>query len=488
MDIYLAGVIAYVAFLVAIGLYRSRSVHTQEDFMVAGRSATWWFLAGTLACTWIGSGSLFAGAGLSFRSGFSALWFSVGGWVGLAIVYFLADRVRSLSQFTLSDILEQRYNAAARLLGTITVTIAYLAIAGYQFRGGGRLLHILTGVDPVLGGAVTCAITIGFTVLAGMASILAIDLFNGLLMTIGIIVALVLAWFGFGHETVANLPPERFEITGGHGPVWALGISLPVFFLLLGESSIYQKFSSARDGATARKAVIFTIAGIILIETALAALVVVGSSKYLGRVPFYSESGAVDLAASETIVLHLARFDLPVFAGVLLLCAAVAIILSTANTFLMVISTNVTRDLYQRFVNPDISPANILRFQRVCIIVLGIIAFVGASFFDTILSMALTAYTMIGAGLTPALLAAFLWRRVTVPGGIASMICGMGVTLAITIANGVMAEPLLDSGYIIMPAAAASILALVIVSLLSAPSPEAKWRPFVRKRQTSYQS
>jgi len=485
VDIYLAGIVGYVAFLVAIGLYRSRSVRTQEDFMVAGRGATWWFLSGTLVCTWIGSGSLFAGAGLAFRSGFSMLWFSVGAWVALAIVYFLADRVRSLSQYTLSDILEQRYNVAARLLGTLTVTVAYLTIAGYQFRGGGRLLHVLTGIDPVLGGAITCAIAVGFTVLAGMVSILAIDLFNGMLMMIGIFLALALAWFGFGHETVASLPPERFEIMGGHDPVWALGISLPVFFLLLGEGSIYQKFSSARDGATARKAVIGMIAGIVLIETALAALVVVGGSKYFGQSPFYTASGAVDLATSETIVLHLARFDLPVFAGVLLLCAAVAIILSTANTFLMVISTNVTRDLYQRFVNPDISPANILRFQRVCIIVLGVTAFVGASFFDTILSMALTAYSMVGAGLTPALLAAFLWRRVTVPGGVASILCGMGVTLAITIANGAMAEPLLDAGYIIIPAAAASILALVIVSLLTAPSPEAKWRPFMRTRQTS---
>ncbi len=480
MNIYLAGVIVYVGLLVAIGMYRSRSVRTQDDFMLAGRGASWWMLAGTLVCTWIGSGSLFAGAGLGFRSGFSMLWFSVGGWVGIVIVYFLADRVRRLAQYTLSDILEQRYNAAARVLATLTITIAYLTIAGYQFRGGGRLLQILTGIDPVYGGAITCAVTVLFTVLAGMASILAIDLFNGILMTVGIMVALVLAWIGFGHETIASLPPERFEIMGGHNAAWAMGIALPVFFLLLGEGSIYQKFSAARDGAAARKAAIGMVAGLMVIETALAALVVVGSSKYLDRAPFYTAPGVVDAAASETIVLHLARFDLPVFAGVLLLCAAVAIILSTANTFLMVTSTNVTRDLYQRFIRPDVSPQGIIRFQRICIVVLGVTAFVVADFFDTILAMALTAYSMIGAGLTPALLAAFLWRRVTVQGGVASIVCGMGVTLAITVANGFLDEPLVDSGYIILPAAGSSILALVVVSLLTPPSPEAKWRPFVR--------
>jgi SSS family solute:Na+ symporter/sodium/proline symporter len=176
----------------------------------------------------------------------------------------------------------------------------------------------------------------------------------------------------------------------------------------------------------------------------------------------------------------MARFDLPVFAGVLLLCAAVAIILSTANAFLMVTSTDVTRDVYQRFVNPGVSPAGIVRFQRICIVVLGVLAFVVANFFDTILAMALSAYTMVGAGLTPALMAAFLWRRVTVAGGMASIVCGMGVTLAITVANVFRDEPVVDSGFIIIPASAASILALVAVSLVTSPSPEAKWRPFLR--------
>ena len=49
------------------------------------------------------------------------------------------------------DLLETRYNAAARVLGTIAIIIAYLTIASYQFIGGGRLLNILTGLDPDYG-------------------------------------------------------------------------------------------------------------------------------------------------------------------------------------------------------------------------------------------------------------------------------------------------------------------------------------------------
>jgi SSS family solute:Na+ symporter/sodium/proline symporter len=94
--------------------------------------------------------------------------------------------------------------------------------------------------------------------------------------------------------------------------------------------------------------------------------------------------------------------------------------------------------------------------------------------------MAFTAYTMVGAGITPALLAAFLWRRVTVAGGVASIVAGMGVTACITVANFILHEPLLETDYIILPAASASILALIVVSLMTRPSPEEKWRPFAQ--------
>jgi solute:Na+ symporter, SSS family len=95
--------------------------------------------------------------------------------------------------------------------------------------------------------------------------------------------------------------------------------------------------------------------------------------------------------------------------------------------------------------------------------------------------MALTAYTMVGAGLTPALLAAFLWKRVTVAGGVASIATGMGVTLFITVANSIRTEQLLSEQYIIIPAASASILVLLLVSLATPPSPPEKWKRFYTK-------
>ncbi len=493
--LYFLTIIAYVAMLLAVGVWKSRTTKTQDEFMVAGRSVSTWYLVGTLVCTWIGSGSLFGGAGLAFREGLGDLWMSAGAWVGIVIVYFLAHRVRRIAQYTVADLLETRYTAAARLLGTLTVIVAYLAIAGYQFRGAGRLLNLVTQglpgvpeISPEAGRLIACVLVVVFTLLAGMVSIVSVDIFNGLLMILGVLIGLPLAVAvvgGWG-QVAATVPATHFAPFGQHGPVWAFGVFFPTFFLLLGESSMYQKFFAAKDERSARRAVLGMVVGVVVIETALALLAIVGAGKYWNAAPFRTAEGALDGPTTETIILHLARFDLPTLAGCVLLAAGMAIIFSTANTFLMIPATNVARDIYQRFLRPQASERQVVLFQRVAIVVLGATAYLLATRFTTILQMAFTAYTMVGAGLTPALLAAFLWKRVTPAGGTASIAAGMLTTALIAWKQEALSawlsaqwgRPVDVTEYMIYPAVLASIFCLVVVSLATRRSPEEKWRPF----------
>jgi SSS family solute:Na+ symporter/sodium/proline symporter len=228
------------------------------------------------------------------------------------------------------------------------------------------------------------------------------------------------------------------------------------------------------------------VVGVVVIETCLALLAVVGAGKYWNLAPF-RQGGALDGPQTETIILYLARHDLPVIAGCILLGAGMAIIFSTANTFLMIPSTNMTRDIYQRFLRPQATEAQVVLFQRIMIVVLGALAYLLATRFTTILQMAFTAYTMVGAGLTPALLAAFLWKRVTAAGGTASIAAGMITTTLITWNQTALTQWLQTrwgftgdvTEYMIYPAVLASVTCLIVVSLLTPPPPEAKWRPFM---------
>jgi solute:Na+ symporter, SSS family len=159
----------------------------------------------------------------------------------------------------------------------------------------------------------------------------------------------------------------------------------------------------------------------------------------------------------------------------------VAIITSTGNSFLMAPSTNLTRDIYQRFLKPDAGEKQVVLFQRMALIGLGILAWLLLTQFRTILDMAFTAYTMVGAGITPVLLAAFLWKRVTTAGAVASISTGLGVTIIITVINSILPAPLISTSYIVIPAAGASVFVLILVSLLTKPDPDHKWQRFYTK-------
>ncbi len=163
--------------------------------------------------------------------------------------------------------------------------------------------------------------------------------------------------------------------------------------------------------------------------------------------------------------------------GCALIAAIMAIIISTANSFLLVPATNVVRDVYQRFINPDLPDKQMILLSRIVVVVLGIIAFSLISFFPRILDAAYAAYTVYGAGITPALMAVFFWKRATVSGGVLSILGGMSVTIIWEIINKIQGHQPLGIPAV-YPALVCSLLLLVGISFLTAKPAKKKWQPF----------
>jgi solute:Na+ symporter, SSS family len=458
--IYLAAVLGYLAALGGAAFLRSRRAKTADDFLVAGRMLPPGVLAFTLMSAWIGPGFLVADDGTGFRRGFAALWQSAGGWVGIGLIYFVAARVRRMAQYTVPDILELRYGSTARVLATITTVIAYTTIAAYQFRGGGRFLSLIAGVDPKVGSVIIGAFCIAYTALAGMLSVVYLDVFNGSVMIVGfaLAVAYVVGHAGGFSPALAALRPDQLTVFGTLSPLTALGLFLPTLCLLLGEGSVYQKFSSARDERAARLGVAGWIVGTIALETLIVSFDVFGGSI----------TGAVATDVSYSAGVRVDRHVLPTLLAMLLVAGAAATMVSTANSMLLTSATNVARDVYQRVMNRGATDRQMLVWSRGIVIALGLTGLTIATFFPTVLATALWAYTMYGAGITPALLATFLWPGATRQGAVASIGAGMITTLVWEIAGRYA------GGYplgmqTICPALLLSIATLVGVSLSTQP-------------------
>jgi len=139
------------------------------------------------------------------------------------------------------------------------------------------------------------------------------------------------------------------------------------------------------------------------------------------------DPAAIVLKAAEDIAKH---SIVGLLAGVLLLGAACAVVISTGMNYLLSPTTNIMRDIYGRFIEKGASEARKLALQKIFIVILGVCAFL-MIFIPTVrgsnisvLRYAYTAYTMYGVAITPALLAALIWRRATKAGGLASIISG----------------------------------------------------------------
>ena len=417
---YLVVILAYLLLMGGLGIwFAKRRVHTGDEFMLAGRSLPLWVMMGTLLATWVGSGTVVGGAAFTYQHGpLATVFFYAGVPIGIAILYFfLAEKVRDLATYTIPEVLERRYGPAARILAALCILFAYVGITSYQFIGGGYVLHLTTGIPVDLGSAITAVFIVFLAMTGGLFSVAYTDALSALLILFGLAFGLPFAigdagGLGFFHA----LPPEQRTWRGGLTTVQTLGYFLPLLMLILGEQNMYQRFAAARDSATAKKSNIGFFVGALVVLT-LATLIA---------------SAAVVIYPSitpDTAILRTALDAMPFVVGAPLLAAAVAFIVTTGDSYLLSCSTNVTHDFWVRFVDPDASQTTRLWITRGVVLVLGVVSWVLGTFFPSVLAIQMYSYTMYGAAITPAVLAAILWKRVTPAGGVASIVLGGAGTL-----------------------------------------------------------
>ena len=250
---------------------------------------------------------------------------------------------------------------------------------------------------------------------------------------------------------------------------------VPTMLLLLGNQSMYQKFFSARSERDAKLSVIGWITGTFILETVIVTIAVIGAALYM-HVP--------NLEPSE-IIPYAARNGLPSLVGAILMGAVFAKVISTANNYLFSPATNLVNDIYARFINRNASDKSILLVSRVIVIVLGIFALVQLTLFSSILAMALYAYTIYSAAITPVVMGAFFSKRVTAAAAVWSIALGTLVTVFWNLEQLALQKhmsTLIPADWLardaIFPALAVSVISLVVISLFTTPPRKEQWAPF----------
>ncbi len=493
MNIYIVIILCYLAALTIMNFWRSSRVKTKDDMMVAGRQISVTKMVFTLICTWIGSGTFIAGAEFAAKAGWSSLWFPAGAWVGIIIIYFLAAKIRTFGQYTVGDILEVRYGPIARVVGAIAILISFTVIVSYQFKAGGYILNAISegAISEDQGMFMSFVFVTLFLAVGGMVAVANTDLPNGIIILTSTILATPLTMIAAGgwEKIKTILPESHFQVISqefGANPYLKIpAIGLSTLMLLLGVQSMYQKFYSARNPHEAKKAAGIWVVGTIIVE-GVAIVIAIYAAAY-----FWPElqAGTMDHAA---VIIQAAKRMIWLPVGVLLLGAATAVVISTGMNYLLSPTTTMLHDIYLRFSKKDKSQVNLVWPQRILIILLGVVAFYLSWRMVSVLEQAYFAYTLYGVVITPALLAALIWKRATKTAGIVSIVLGTIVTLSLKLAGTFwpsIMKPVGDPNAdpfgipIIYWGLGVSILSLVLISLFTKPPSKEVLDIFFRRKE-----
>jgi SSS family solute:Na+ symporter len=463
-------IVAFLLMLTGLGVWHTRRIRTGEDFALAGRRLGPGILIGTLVATWIGTGSIFGSTEKAYEIGIVALFLPLGGAIGIVVLSFLAPRVREMPADSLPEILRIRFGRAAQLIGAIALIGAYMIIVSYQYRAGAAVGDELFPDLPTIAGhnimpVAFALFVILYTMLAGMVSVAWTDLINGILMAVGLIAALVI--LAMNYDAAAK-PIEAIQAIQDADPApgglaW-IGFLLPPFLLVMGDANLHQRFMSATSPRTARLSAIGMFFGVVVLEWTII-IIALMSRSMLTEAPDNHAHAVIDTA-----------FNLvPPVVGITLAATIVAVIITTADSYLLGSATSVATDLTGGLTTPW--------KQRIIVVVIGLTA-LGLSYTsDEFFNVAIYAYTLYGATLTPALLCALFYPRTHQLAVVGGMAAGLLVALAWKFGPMALAAMGIDlpamPGFIadldpVLPALVANVLLMVILARILPTRPDVK--------------
>ena len=452
---YIIAIGAYLFLLMIYGLVIAhKKVKTADDMVTGGHRIPFIILVGSLLATWCGGGGITGNASIIYNGGpwVGAITFAAPP-IGIILLYFIAGKVRKSNKVTVPEIMGARFGQSASIISAVCVMLAYVGVLATQLKAAADILVLLcssSGVEISRGLALVICTTIivVITVGGGLVSVAYSDAISALIMIGGFFIAIPIL-ISVANAQGAVLPPEKTTLTGGMSGWELLGYFLPSLALMLGDQNMLQRFASAKNSTEAKKSNIGMFIGEILVIVSIIAVVTQAARLY------------PTLDTPSNVIFQVSVDYLPMAFGALIMCACMAFIVTTADSYLLSSATNLTNDIYVKYIRKDATDKQKMLVLRGTIVVFSVIAVALTLYFPTVLSLQMTAYTMYGAAITPAILFALFSKKVTPAAGIAGILVGGLATIVWTL----MGTPYgIQCAIVAVPA---SVIAILVVSAVT---------------------
>ncbi len=427
---YLLILTVYALAMIVFGIIASRHVRTSSDFFVAGRGLSAGLLASTFLAANIGAGSTVGAAGLGYRDGLSAFWWVGSAGIGSLILAFTVGPkiwriARDHNLYTVGDYLEYRYNRSVRGLAALLLWFGSLAILAGQLIAIAWILNVTAGIDKPFGCLIGAAVATLYFTLGGLHGAVRVNVLQLVVKMVGFILALVYLLSVSGgwpkissFENIVANPRSYLDFTGIglYGVLGYIAMLAPSFVVSPG---LLQKVFGAKDESAVKRGVGFNALGLLAFAVVPALLGIMTHLQF------------PDLPNRELALPTLLTQSLPLWLGGLLLGAIFAAELSASDAILFMLSTSLTKDLYQTFIRPQADDRHLMTVVRTAAVICG---FLGAGLgilFETVISALSIFYTLLTAALLLPIVAGLYTRRVSARASIATIMTSVVVTFSI---------------------------------------------------------
>jgi len=462
--------ILYYVVVLGIGYWAMRrgAGDDLEGYLLGGRKVGPMTTALTLQSTSM-SGFMFLGAGgLGFAQGYWALWYAAGdiggGVLNLSII---GRRMRKLSQMmgalTSIEYLEKRYPSPAIrfFAGTLTVFLLGFYVLA-QLIAGGKGMALVTGIPYPLALAIAVGIILLYTFMGGYLAVAYTDFFQSVIMLVGVMWIVIAALTELGGLTAANnalgeLDPTLLSVWGrdlGFQGQWGIVAGALLIFSVgyMGWPHVVTRHMAMARPATARRAGLWaTIWNLFFVPTPylvgiLAILILPG------------------LEDPEMAIFEVAEKLLPAAVTGLVMAAIMAAIMSTADSLLLQTGSIASRDLYERFINPNATERQMVMVSRGLVLLIAVVGYVIALFEPpTVFGIVIFATSVLGSAFLPAYFCAVWWKKANTPGALASMVAGASVAFVWEFAGYVESTQIAP----MVAGVVSSTTTMIVVSLLT---------------------
>lgn len=453
------GIIAvYLLSMVAVGVYFVRRIKNTGDYYVAGRSLGPLVMMATVCATIIGGSGLMGRAGVAYSSGFKAVLTAIPYLLGMFLFSGIAGKISDIGMrydvTSIPDLFHRRFGKAAKILLAAMVAFTMMGTVASQVTATATIINMLggqVGLSFEAGALIACVIFMVYTASSGLFGVVYTDVlqFYMLILFVYILIPIAsLRSIGGFSAFLANLDPALAKpyLNGD-----ILGDIVTYLVFTMAGAEMWQRAFAAKDRSSAKKGM-FLGTAVYGVTIALVYFMGVAAHQVIG------DDALAVYGNTDAVVPALAIHVLPIGLTGLALAGILSVIMSTADSYLLVSVQTCVHDIGKTFF-PEMKDRTEILLSRIFSIILPLGALVIALYIKNAYNILMFAWSFYAAAAGIPAFAALFWRKATSAGVIAGMAAGFTVCIGWKLAG----EPFgLGSA---VPGTIACGAALVLVSL-----------------------